>query len=263
MSEQTLTIVKENGESFVISTNEKMRVLTFLPSSPFFNTVYEKVTGMHGLIDLGGTFESQDSIKSRIFFRSKNIDSFCLFRDQIFSLFASQEPFYVISSRTSERRWKVKVASRYEIEPKGNGNYGVFDIVFKSASPFSESVYTTLESNSNEYMYNTNSFSVYNAGDEKVDPRSLHTPLLITFKGVSDKLKIKNKTTGDEWAYNGNTTADDIIRLDRVRSTKNSLSIVRDTNKKVISLNAGVNEFEITGATGAFSISFDFRFYYF
>ncbi|PFY57870.1 phage tail protein, partial [Bacillus toyonensis] len=48
----------------------------------------------------------------------------------------------------------------------------------------------------------------------------------------------------------------------QVRSTKNSLSIVRDTNKKVISLQTGINEFEIIGATGAFSISFDFRFQY-
>ncbi|PRT35506.1 phage tail domain-containing protein [Bacillus wiedmannii] len=262
MSEQTLTIVKENGESFVISTNENMRVLTFLPSSPFFNTVYEKVTGMDGSIDLGGSFDAQDSIKSRIFFRSKNIDAFYLFRNQIYDLFDSQEPFYIISSRTPEKRWNVKVAYKYEIEPKGNGKYGVFDIVFKSDSPFSESIYTTLESNSSEYVYNSSSFAIYNAG-KKIDPRSPHTPLLITFKGASDKLRIINKTTGDEWTYNGKTTAEDVIRLDRVRSTKNSLSIVRDTNKKIISLNAGVNEVEITGATGAFSISFDFRFYYF
>ncbi|PFY60299.1 phage tail protein, partial [Bacillus toyonensis] len=48
----------------------------------------------------------------------------------------------------------------------------------------------------------------------------------------------------------------------QVRSTKNSLSIVRDTNKKAISLKEGINDFEVTGAKGVFSISFDFRFQY-
>ncbi|MGG1608654.1 phage tail domain-containing protein [Bacillus wiedmannii] len=263
MREQTLTIIKESGEPFVISSSEEMMVLNFLPSSPVFNNEEERFPGMDGVIDLGGTFEARDSIRSQIVFFSKNIDEFYRIRNFIFRLFASQELFYVITNREPEKRWKVRVASKYEVEPKASGNYGEIDLVFKSPSTFSESVYTTLESGSNEYVYNTNSFSVYNAGDAKIDPRSPHTPLLITFKGASDKLKIKNKTTGDEWAYNGKTTADDFIRLDRVRSTKNSLSIVRDTNKKVILLNAGVNEFEITGATGAFSISFDFRFYYF
>ncbi|PEP89093.1 hypothetical protein CN585_28780 [Bacillus toyonensis] len=111
-----------------------------------------------------------------------------------------------------------------------------------------------------KYLHNTTSFLIYNAGDTQVDPR--HMPLRITFTGASENLKIKNKTTKEEWIYTGTTTDTDIIVIDQVRSTKNSLSIVRDTNKELITLNSGFNDFEITGATGAFSISFDFRFYY-
>ncbi|PEP89090.1 hypothetical protein CN585_28785 [Bacillus toyonensis] len=111
-----------------------------------------------------------------------------------------------------------------------------------------------------KYRHTTTSFRIYNTGDTKVDPR--HMPLRITFTGASENLKITNKTTKEEWMYTGITTDTDTIVIDQVRSTKNSLSIVRDTNKKVISLQTGRNEFEIIGATGAFSISFDCRFYY-
>lgn len=276
MSEQTLTIIKSNGEKFIVSSNEDMRVLTFLPSSPFFNTQYEKIPGRHGEIDVGGSFDARDNIKSRIFFRSKGIHDFYLFRNEIFKLFASQEPFYIITNREPGKRWNVRVASKYEAEPKGNGHYGVFDIVFKSASAFVESVGTTLDTLTFDsdlwqigqglitedlvYRHSTTNFQIFNAGDEEIDPRSF--PLLITFTGASTNLKIQNKTTGDEWLYNGVTASNDIIRLDGIRSTKNSLSIFRDTNRKLISIKPGWNDFEITGATSHFSISFDFRFYY-
>ncbi|WP_144497382.1 phage tail family protein [Bacillus toyonensis] len=260
MSEHTLTIVKKNGESFMISMNEGMRVLTYVPSSPLFQTEYEKLSGRHGLIDVGGAFEAQDNIKSRIYFRSKNINDFCVFRDQIFRLFASQDPFYIISSRAPEKRWKVRVASRYEIEPKGKGTYGVFDITFRSSDAFAESTYSTLEWMQVDYTRTTSNFTINNKGAVEIDPRQM--PLRITFKGASENLKIKNKTTKEEWTYTGITTDKDTIVIDQVRSTKNSLSIVRDTNKKVISLQTGINEFEIIGAKGAFSISFDFRFQY-
>ncbi|MRB24243.1 phage tail family protein [Bacillus thuringiensis] len=255
----TTIIEKNDGKRYILND---LNIFTrdFVVSSPSYKHTAEEMEGGHGAIDLGTTYGVR-TIRGIFYFKAADHADYVLFRDEVFNLFNSNQSFYLIDTRNGGKRWSVKCASSFE--PDQQRMYGFFEVEFISFSPFAESIYTTLESNSNEYVYNTNSFSIYNAGDEKIDPRSLHTPLLITFKGASDKLKITNKTTGDEWAYNGKTTADDIIRLDRVRSTKNSLSIVRDTNKKVIRLNAGINEFEITGATGAFSISFDFRFYYF
>lgn len=255
----TTIIEKNDGKRYILND---LNIFTrdFVVSSPSYKHTAEEMEGGHGAIDLGTTYGVR-TIRGIFYFKAADHADYVLFRDEVFNLFNSNQSFYLIDTRNGGKRWSVKCASSFE--PDQQRMYGFFEVEFISFSPFAESIYTTLETNSNEYVYNTNSFSIYNAGDEKIDPRSLHTPLLITFKGASDKLKITNKTTGDEWAYNGKTTADDIIRLDRVRSTKNSLSIVRDTNKKVIRLNAGINEFEITGATGAFSISFDFRFYYF
>ncbi|PEB21785.1 phage tail protein [Bacillus toyonensis] len=260
MTNQTLTIIQEDGTSFVISSNEKITVLNFLPGSPFFNAEYGKLTGRHGEIDLGGSFDARDGIKSVFLIEPNGIDDFYKVRNKFFRLFASRTPFYIVTSREPEKRWKVRVANKYEVEPQANGNYGLIEVQFKSAGAFAESAQLTLEKMKTEYTRTTATFSIDNKGDVEIDPRQM--PLRITYKGASENLKIKNKTTKEEWIYTGTTTDKDTIVIDQVRSTKNSLSIVRDTNKKVISLKDGTNEFEITGAKGAFSISFDFRFRY-
>lgn len=125
---------------------------------------------------------------------------------------------------------------------------------FSSPSPYAESVKST------SYTFTTTTFRVFNAGDIDIDPRVL--PLKITFTGASTNLTITNQTTGDTWQYTGTTQTGDTITLDGVRSLKNGASIFRNTNRKLITIKPGWNKFIIEGTTGAFTISFDFRFYY-
>ncbi|MCG6184237.1 phage tail family protein [Anoxybacillus sp. LAT_38] len=110
------------------------------------------------------------------------------------------------------------------------------------------------------WIDNQTSFSIYNAGDKTIDPREL--PLTITFRGESANLTIINKTTGDTWQYTGTTVKSDFLVLDGIRSLKNGVSIFSDTNRKLITLVPGWNDFTITGASGYFEITFNFRFYY-
>ncbi|GAB6483386.1 phage tail family protein [Bacillus cereus] len=278
MIPQTLKIIKENGEEFVIASNNDMEVLNFLPPSPFYNVQYEKLDGRHGQIEVGGSFDARDNIRAQILFYSRDIWDFYLFRNEIFKLFASQDPFYIITNREPGKRWKVRVASAYEIEPKAFGQYGEFNIVFKSASSFCESIGTTMDPmtfDSNlwqigqgliaediKYHHNTTSFRIYNAGDVLIDPKCM--PLKIKYKGKSNNLSIKNNTTGDFWNYTGvTTTLNDVITLDGVRAYRNVLgSIFKNTNWGLITLKPGWNDFVLTGTTGAFEVEFDFRFYY-
>ena len=180
-----------------------------------------------------------------------------------------------MDSEQPDKRWKVQ--STGEFSPDRIGDNGEFNIGFISFSPFAESIGTTMDplttdnklwqfgqgltSDDVSYTHSTSSFSIYNAGDETINPRRIHTPLIIEIVGESTNLAIKNKTTGDEWNYTGTTFGTDSIKLNGVRSTKNGLSIFRDTNKKLITIAPGWNEFEVTGAT-SFTISFDFRYYY-
>ncbi|PGC72628.1 phage tail family protein [Bacillus wiedmannii] len=268
----TTIIEKNDGKRYILND---LNIFTrdFVVSSPSYKHTAEEMEGGHGAIDLGTTYGVR-TIRGIFYFKAVDHADYVLFRDEVFNLFNSNQSFYLIDNRNGGKRWLVKCASSFE--PDQLRMYGFFEVEFVSFSPFAESIGTTLDPLSIDssiwqvgqglttedlgYVHTTPSFRIYNAGVIPIDPRRM--PLLITFKGASTNLKIRNKTTGDEWSYTGTTTANDTIRLDRVRSTKNSLSIFRDTNRKLISIESGWNDFEITGATSPFSISFDFRFYY-
>jgi hypothetical protein len=165
-----------------------------------------------------------------------------------------------------------KVTMQYNLELRRT--LTEFDIEFIIHSAFVESVGSTLtavnidtlwqvsgmEAKDLIYKQTSPTFKIYNDGNVLIDPRIV--PLIITFKGASNNLSIKNITTGDEWTFSGTSNPDDSIILDGIRSTKNGLSIYRETNHKLITLIPGMNEFELTGATDPFEISFDFYFYY-
>jgi hypothetical protein len=235
----------------------------------------ETVEGCHGAIHLGTSLKERE-ITARFMIEGYDPIDFDLFRDELFRLFNPLEKLYIIRDLQPGKRLEVSVSSEFDIDYLTLED-GEFEVDFVIHSVFLESIVTTqdLFTFDNDflqfgqglilddliYAHTDTIFSIYNAGDVTVDPRNL--PLLITYTGASTNLSIKNTTTGDEWTHTGTSNPSDIIRLDGIRSTKNSLSIFRDTNRKLISLAPGWNDFELTGATSPFEISFDFRFYYF
>lgn len=176
---------------------------------------------------------------------------------------------------------------RYLIQRTGNesskfsGLTGQRIIDFETYElPFAETPFTTLELLNKEwtddqwawamgltweeeppkYTFNTNSFIVKNFGQIKIDPRNI--PLVIKLKGTfSSKVTIKNLSTGEEFIYNGPLAVGDELVIDGVDYLKNGARVTGNTNKNLISLKRGENQFEITGGTVT-SISFDFRFYF-
>jgi hypothetical protein len=242
-------------------------------SSPGSRSYSEVIEGRHGAVGLGQNYDVR-KINASFYMKAVDYDDYALLRDEIFRIFRTDEMFYVIDSRNPEKRWFVRIESPISVEQKGL--YGFFDVEFIADNPFAESVGTTLNPmtfdaelwqigqgltvEDTAYQFTSSTFRVYNAGDMTVDPRMF--PLVITFTGASTNLKITNATTGDVWQYTGTTSASDVIKLDGKRSTKNGLSVFRNTNRGVISIAQGWNDFTITGATGAFTISYDFRFYY-
>ena len=86
--------------------------------------------------------------------------------------------------------------------------------------------------------------------------------LIIRFSGQSENLRIENFRTGEVWQYFGTTDESDILVISGIRSLKNNFGIVRDTNRRLITLAPGDNEFQVSGNIGDFTISFEFRFPY-
>jgi Phage tail protein len=225
-------------------------VRDFIVDSPSPRFYWETVENRDGVIDLGTDYDGR-TLRGSFFMSANDFLDFPLLRNEIFKIFASKEPFYLIDDREPGKRWYIK-ANTFSL--KQVITLGEFDIEFFSPSAYAESVKPT------SYTFTTTSFRVYNAGDITIDPRVL--PLKITFTGASTNLTITNETTGDTWQYTGTTVGGDTITLDGVRSLKNGASIFGNTNRQLITIATGWNDFSVVGTTGAFEISFNFHFYY-
>ena len=228
-----------------------IRTKDFIVSAPSLRHMTEEIEGRDGVVDIETT-EGARTITCLFKMRAVDMEDFPLLRNEIFRIFRSKESFYLIDRREPGKRWEVKCQDAYDIEQKYL--YGDFTVTFVCFKGYAESVEST------SYTFTTTTFRVFNAGDIDIDPRVL--PLTITFTGASTNLTITNTTTGDTWQYTGTTQAGDTITLDGIRALKNGLSIFGNTNRKLITIAPGWNDFTITGASGSFTILFDFRFYY-
>ena len=268
-----LTIIRKNGD--VLNTKDyNIKVLKFNKGFPTIRHETEKIEDREGFIDLGSFYEDRQMSASCYFYGVDNLDT-PLVQNDIFKLFDSRESFYLIDSREPGKQWEVKTDSQFTMDQR-IATFGTFEITF-IGKPYALSVASTITDlstdadawqigqglvidDSIDYTFTTSSFQIFNAGDVPVDPRT--DEIEITFTGASSNLTITNNTTGDVWNYTETSNASDVIRLTGIRSTKNNISIFGKTNRKLITLKEGYNDFTITGATGSFSIEFDFRFKY-
>jgi hypothetical protein len=267
-----LAIQRLNGAIYNL-VDYGIKTLDFQVDAPSPRVNSEIIDGRDGYVDLGAEYDARE-MRGSFFMTSADGMDFALLRNEVFRIFAGREQFYVIDSREPGKRWLVR-SNGYSVE-QIIATKGRFEVDFTGASTYAESIGTTLDPMTFDtelwqigqgiidegltYSHTTSTFRIYNPGDTAVNPRQ--QPLVITYAGASTNLKIKNATTGEEWAYTGTTTGSDTVKLDGIRSIKNGLSIFRNTNRKVISLAPGWNDFVITGASGSFTVSFDFRFYY-
>src|SRR5699024_7652359 len=107
-----------------------------------------------------------------------------------------------------------------------------------------------------KYVFYSNVFDVWNGGNVVVEPESMYLKIIV--KGTNGNIKIKNKTTNQ--IFEVNSEFGGTLEVDGVNVKMNGVNILRDTNKKYISIAPKLNKFEITGAFK--EISFDFRYYY-
>lgn len=268
-------IQRKNGELLDLD-QAGIRTKDFIVSSPAPEHNSEKPIGGQGEVDMGTTSGPRDITVQFKMTAHDSLD-FGMFRDEIFNLFRSEEAFYLIEKRNPGKRWLVKVKSPYSISQRYV--YGDFEVVFICHKGMAESKGYTLDPftfdaelwqigqgllpEDLEYIHDTTAFEIYNAGTKTVNPRDPNMEIAIIIKAVaSSYFELINQTTGDTYRYNGRLTSSDTLRLEGIRSTKNSLSVFRDTNGKLLSLAPGFNSFTVRGTSSIESIAFDFRYYY-
>ncbi|VXB51307.1 putative Phage tail protein [Exiguobacterium sp. 8H] len=235
---------------------------------------FEQIEMLEGNIPMGSTHEQRRIMMSaRLFLDDPN--EFPLYRDWIQGVFARLQPCYITDPRQPFKRWLVIPEGTPEYEHRNYGRVVYVTLNWVTYGlPYAEAITTTLtpyewgqgyfwgaglEWGENQYSFsNTNRFIINNFGNVELDPRK-HKEFRIVYKGASDGLTITNLTNQEVFVYNGVSGVDDEIVLDRIFTTKNGLNIVRDTNRRVITLAAGANEFILAGTSSPFEISFEFR----
>ena len=252
-----------------------MRVIDFQIDAPSPRYVTETAEGRDGDIDLGGTYGPRN-IRAKFKVKAVDTHDSQLLRNDIFQLFFSHKTFYLISKYEPGKRWKVKTAASFT-PSRINHVMSEIEVNFVCNDTYAESIPTTLslkewdvdlwqwgmgiEWEDYNYIHNVNSFVIYNASNVVIDPRFMD--LVITIKATaSEYIELVNQTAGETYRYNGALTTSDTLKIDGIRSTKNNLSVFRQTNKKLITLNPGENQFIVNGTSVIESISFEFRFKY-
>ena len=264
-----------NGTRYDTSEYQLKRLFHYIPSA---NIVHNNSELLGRSDYITNSRLNNRVIRVEFLYITQDIYDYYILRERLNDLFMREEEFYIIFKREPHKRWLVKINSQFEINP--NPKMDSFTIEFITQKFYSESVGTSLDLQNRKewdvdlwswdgtidwdknysYTFNSNNFNVENLGNIKIEPG--YYDLQINIQGeATDFLELTNTTNGDVFRYNGNLTNTDTLTLRGIRTFKNNVSVFRDTNRKLISLDVGNNDFVVTGGT-INNIEFNFRFLY-
>lgn len=267
----TLKIIELNGNEIDIS--DYARVLDFYvePLVPIYDT-YEIEGGQTILKENGHNIRRA---VATLRFSAYVMETYATRLAELRALLSHTRPFYLIDMRDSSKRWFVR--NEGDFKPDRKSKTATMTVAFICINKYGESIGTTRDAKTwsankwswgsglkwsvpLEYDFTSNNFIVNNIGTAVIDPRE--SKLKITIKATaSNYLEIRNKTTGDILRYNGSLISAQTLVLDSINVTRNGVNVWANTNKKVLTLAPGENEFEVLGGT-IISAAFDFRFLY-
>lgn len=271
---KTLTIIREDGTEYDLAALD-MDVIQFEPPSAAYT---------HNVVQVGrygerhvGTTAGQRLIPLKLDVFASNDLTIVMKRNQMFRIFDSMTPFYVIDQRLPMIRWHVR-AEQQPFALYDNWNMGG-DITFNLVciDGYAESVATTLDPSEMalnqwgmgmnlpmdkplHYTFTTGEFDVFNGGN--IDIRAEERPYKIMFQGSATTLVITNTTTDQTFQCNQAISSSDQFVLYGAWPLLNGQSIYQNTNHGLIDLVQGWNHFNVGGYSGAMKIAFDTRFYY-
>lgn len=225
--------------------------LALIPEAPSYTSDAETIPGGQGDIPLGKQLNPRN-LHARFLAESFNYVDSLVKRDVIYNLLSGFESFYIGESKQNGKRWLVDSVDAWTPD-RFNSYTSEITLNLICYKGVAESVNAVSRTYTSNFKFN-------NEGDLLINPRNQRDTEII-FRGASDKLKIKNKTTNETWEYDKTTSVGDTILLKGVRSTKNSLSIFRDTNKRILTIAPGVNEFFVENSTD-YEITIKTPFYF-
>lgn len=237
------------------------------PANPTDNL--QKIGLMDGSRLLSTSYSTRE-LKMEIFFEGIDEGDAELAYDALQRFLISRDPYWICFANWPQRMYYVK--AKLAAPTFAGDRHWTCEVSFTDLIGLSRSVGTTQDpvlgfgNNYNtapRYTFNSNSFTVVNHSDVMIDPERRGHPFKLTLQGSSSgNMKITNKTTGDVFTRNltytkdGTTAFNGTYVIDGVRPTLNGKSDDYYTNKGVITLQIGKNDFQIDNFNG--TITFDY-----
>lgn len=258
-----------------------IKTLSMDISSPRIANKFSSLDFMQGKYYTGGFYEPRN-IECKFLMEASARDTFSLLRDEIFQIFGSLEPFYIIDSRQKGKLWLVRLNESFFIPQ--NNVYGVFEVDFLAFEGVAKSVKTTLQLEKQGiinddtwgfgmgletvddteliYTHTGKTFKIFNAGNVSVHPFANHLKIQISkVTGATKEFTLVNRTNNSKFKVTRELLQGDVLVIDGPVIKLNSTNAAKDTTKEFIELSPGWNNFEILGASSA-TVSFDFNFIY-
>lgn len=237
------------------------------PANPTDNL--QKIGLMDGSRLLSTSYSTRE-LKMEIFFEGIDEGDAELAYDALQRFLISRDPYWICFANWPQRMYYVK--AKLAAPTFAGDRHWTCEVTFTDLIGLSRSVGTTQDpvlgfgNNYNtapRYTFNSNSFTVVNHSDVMIDPERRGHPFKLTLQGSSSgNMKITNKTTGDVFTRNltytkdGTTAFNGTYVIDGVRPTLNGKSDDYYTNKGVITLQIGKNDFQIDNFSG--TVTFDY-----
>lgn len=226
--------------------NTLFKVTDFKISSPAFSYYTEKIENRLGQVMTGQTLDKR-TLEVTGFIKSDFVSA----RDNLFGLLYA-ESFELYDTRVPNKVWTVSTDS-IDIDQETE-TFGKVKIKFSSFQGYCKSKATKTATSSSD------SFMVINNGHLIIDPR-VHN-LQIEIRGVvSSSVTITNTTTNESIVFNTPLSENSVLEVDGIQYKKDGALITSKTNRKLISLAKGINNFTVSGLTSN-SIKITYNEYY-
>lgn len=266
--------------------NDKFNTkITDIPNLKFLDFIEESVevkantTEMNGTdgVLMGPTTFGPFNLILNFSFVGTDINDYELLLQKLRSLLFQRDPYFIWHSMMPGKKYAV-YCEENAIERK-TPTFGVFSIKFSVFKGYSESLFPTdrldlmseywdfsnslIVDENIKYNHNKNNFEIYNGSDDVITPIQRHYMKTEINIDAPNGFILKNNTNGTEFEYTKAVKSKDNLVLNGAHPFLNGKNCGIDTNWEFLTLDPGMNKFEIIGdGAQVKNITFSFNFIY-
>lgn len=265
-----------NDKTINLTDFDNFMYLDYVENDVQINTNTTEINGVDGVLTGASTFAPFE-LELRFMFSGVDIHDYHLFKHKLRQIIYQREPYYVWHSDMPGKKYAV-LPNATEIEDLYSRN-GEITMTFSVFKGYSESLFPTdrldlmseywdfsnslIVDENIKYNHNKNNFEIYNGSDDVITPIQRHYMKTEINIDAPNGFILKNNTNGTEFEYTKAIKSKDNLVLNGAHPFLNGKNCGIDTNWEFLTLDPGMNKFEIIGdGAQVKNITFSFNFIY-